>query len=96
LQLDEYSILTTARKTTHGQNTIIRINRNHAATGNFKVFLWTWADIEAWLSEMDDASQTRAARDDPTDATAACWTPARMPPGARTSAQTQGFFVAVS
>ncbi len=41
LPLDEYYILTTARKTTQGQNAIIRINREHAAAGRFKVFVWT-------------------------------------------------------
>jgi tetratricopeptide (TPR) repeat protein len=64
LPLDEYYILTTARKTAQGQNAIIRINRDHASAGRFKVFVWTWADIEARLSEMDDMAQERVLRGD--------------------------------
>jgi tetratricopeptide (TPR) repeat protein len=64
LPLDEYYILTTARKTTQGQNAIIRINRDHANAGRFRVFVWTWADIEARLSEMDDMAQERVLRGD--------------------------------
>ncbi len=64
LPVDEYYILTTARKTTHAQNTIIKINREHQVTGKFKVFLWAWTDIETLLSEMDDVAQDRILRGD--------------------------------
>jgi tetratricopeptide (TPR) repeat protein len=63
-QLDEYYILTTARKSAQSQNAIIRINRDHAANGRFKVFVWTWADIESRLSEMDDMALERVLRGD--------------------------------
>jgi tetratricopeptide (TPR) repeat protein len=62
--LDEYYILTTGRKSTQGQNAIIRINRDHATNGRFKVFVWTWADIETRLSEMDDMALERVLRGD--------------------------------
>lgn len=62
LPVAEYFILTTARKTVHGQNAIIRINLDHK--GAFKVFLWTWADIEERLSQMDDATQDRVLHGD--------------------------------
>jgi tetratricopeptide (TPR) repeat protein len=64
LPLDEYYILSTARKTTQGQNAVIRINRDHQGDGRFKVFLWTWADIEERLAQMDDATQDRVLRGD--------------------------------
>src|SRR5437764_1140823 len=64
LPLDEYYILTTARKTARGQNAVIRINREHHAAGRFKVFLWTWADIEEHLSQLDDATLERVLRGD--------------------------------
>jgi tetratricopeptide (TPR) repeat protein len=64
LPLDQYYILTTARKTAQAQNVIIRINQDHANAGRFRVFLWTWADVETWLSEMDDMAQERVLRGD--------------------------------
>ncbi|MFO0847148.1 MAG: hypothetical protein U0871_01125 [Gemmataceae bacterium] len=54
--LDEYHILTTARRTTHSQNAVIAVNRNHASRGLFQVTLWTWDRIEAALSELDPAT----------------------------------------
>ena len=64
LPVDEYYILTAARKTAHGQNAVIRINRDHQAASRFKVFVWTWADIEERLSQMDDVTQDRVLRGD--------------------------------
>lgn len=64
LPLDEYYVLTTGRKTAPAQNAVIRINRDHAAANRFRVFDWTWADIEERLSQMDDASQERVLRGD--------------------------------
>lgn len=64
LQIDEYYIFTTARKTIHSQKAIIQINRDHGAIGKLKVFLWPWADVEERLSEMDDATQERVLRGD--------------------------------
>jgi predicted Zn-dependent protease len=64
LPIDEYYILTTARKTVQGQTAVIRINREHAADNRFKVFLWTWEEIETVLSEMDDVAQERVLRGD--------------------------------
>lgn len=64
LALDEYYILTSARKTIHSQNALIKINRDHAARGQFKVHLWTWADIETKLSELDDVTQDKVLRGD--------------------------------
>jgi tetratricopeptide (TPR) repeat protein len=55
--LGEYYVLTTARKTTHSQKTVIRLNQAHAAQGKFKVALWTWAEIESHLSAMADATK---------------------------------------
>ena len=57
--LGEYHILTTARKTTHSQKAIIRLNQDHAAKGYFSVVLWVWADIEERLAQLDDATQER-------------------------------------
>ncbi len=62
--LEEYYILTTGRKSTQAQNAIIRINREHAADRRFKVFVWTWADIETHLSELDDMTLDRVLRGD--------------------------------
>lgn len=64
LPLDEYHLLTTARKTTHAQNAVIHINRDHRVAGRFKVFVWTWADVEEQLSQMDDATADRVLRGD--------------------------------
>jgi tetratricopeptide (TPR) repeat protein len=64
LPLDEYYILTTARKTTQSQNAVIRLNRAHAESGAFKVIAWTWIDIETRLSEMDEMAQERVLRGD--------------------------------
>jgi tetratricopeptide (TPR) repeat protein len=57
--LGEYFVLTSARKTTHSQKAIIEINQDHAKQGKFRVSLWTWAEIEAHLSAMDDAVKDR-------------------------------------
>ncbi len=54
--LDEYHLLTTARKSAQSQNAVIRINREHSASGQFKLTLWTWTEIEHELSQMDEAS----------------------------------------
>lgn len=62
LPVDEYYILTTARKTAQGQNAVIRLNRAHA--GRLRVFVWTWADVEERLAQMDDATQDRVVRGD--------------------------------
>lgn len=59
LELDEYWILTTARKTTQCQNTIIRLNQEHKQAGRFKLIVYAWNDIERLLSEMGDAAQDR-------------------------------------
>ena len=64
LPIDEYYVLTSARKTTQTQNAIIEINRDHVGNGKFKVFLWTWPEIEDELSQLDDGAQERVTRGD--------------------------------
>ena len=51
--LDEYYVLTTARKSAQTQKALLALNRD-APPGRFKVYLWAWEDIEARLSEIDD------------------------------------------
>lgn len=62
--LEEYYILTTARKTTQGQNAVIRINREQQAKKAFKVIVWVWEDIEERLAQLDDATQERVIHGD--------------------------------
>jgi tetratricopeptide (TPR) repeat protein len=59
LGLSEYYILTSARKTTHSQKTVIKLNQDHAKKGQFKVILWTWVEIEQYLSALNDAAKDR-------------------------------------
>jgi len=62
--IDEYYILTSARKTTHAQNAVIRINKDQVSKKGFKVFLWAWEDIEERLSQLDDATQEQVIHGD--------------------------------
>lgn len=50
-KLDEFSILTTAKKSTHAQRKGREINREHAAKGLFTLRLLTWDDIERIVNE---------------------------------------------
>lgn len=54
LPLDEFYFLTTARRSTQSQDALIHLNREQKAMGLFRVSLWTWADIEEQLTELDD------------------------------------------
>ncbi len=52
--LDHYAILTTGRITTQAHNEVIRINQEHAATGLFKVELFSWEKIERLLDQYPE------------------------------------------
>ena len=53
-KLDEFYILTTARKTEDLQTKLITLNQKHQAAGLFIVFVRTWQDIEEDLSEIGE------------------------------------------
>lgn len=47
--IDEYHVLTTAKRSSHTQRKLTEINREHAARGLFGVRLWTWDEIERFI-----------------------------------------------
>ena len=53
-KLDEFYILTTARKTEDLQTKLIALNQKHQASGLFIVVVRTWQDIEEELSEIGE------------------------------------------
>ncbi|MGL6074634.1 MAG: PIN domain-containing protein [Fimbriiglobus sp.] len=62
--LHEYYILTTARKSTQGQNAVIQINQSQHAKNTFRVYLWSWEDIEEQLSQLDDVTKDKVLHGD--------------------------------
>jgi tetratricopeptide (TPR) repeat protein len=54
--LDHFAIVTSGRATTHAQNKIIEINREHRAKGLFIVELLWWEKIEDLLDEYPDVA----------------------------------------
>jgi tetratricopeptide (TPR) repeat protein len=62
--LEEFYILTTARKAGLAQKTVLKINRKHRAEGKFLVVLWHWEEIEQCLDGLDEVAQDRVMRGD--------------------------------
>lgn len=52
--LDEYYVLTTARKTIDVQTKILKLNQEHRKQGLFSVILLCWQDIEEHLDEIGE------------------------------------------
>ncbi len=61
-KLDEFYILTTAKKSTQGQRKLQAINKEHAAKGLFTVHLLTWDDIERITDQCPSAQEALAVQ----------------------------------
>lgn len=53
-ELDEYYVLTTAKKSTWAQKRVIKINQDRAYGQKFVTTLWTWSEIEGLLSNLNE------------------------------------------
>lgn len=56
-ELDEYYVLTTAKKSVRTQNRVIKINSERPYGQKFETALWTWPDIERKLSDINEKDQ---------------------------------------
>ncbi len=52
--LDEYYLLTTAKKSTGAQKRVIKLNGEKLDQQTFTITLWTWQEIEGLLSDLND------------------------------------------
>jgi tetratricopeptide (TPR) repeat protein len=62
--IDEFYILTTAKKARHAQKTVIKINQRHRDEGRFLVVLWHWEEIEQCIDGLDEIAQDKVIRGD--------------------------------
>jgi hypothetical protein len=62
--LDEYYILTTAKKARQAQKAVLKINQQHETEGKFLVVLWHWEEIEQCLDGLDEVTADEVLRGD--------------------------------
>jgi hypothetical protein len=81
-KLDEFHILTTARKSEDLQTKILALNARHRASGHFIVVVHTWQDIEEDLSEIGEDIRDQILHGDTGrgfgDIRRMSWVPSRM------------------
>ncbi|QDS92471.1 hypothetical protein FF011L_12140 [Roseimaritima multifibrata] len=58
-KLDEFYILTAAKKTRYTDNAVLEINRDREHGQSFTTFVWTWQEIETKLRELDPVARDR-------------------------------------
>ncbi|MBB3204904.1 tetratricopeptide (TPR) repeat protein [Rhodopirellula rubra] len=58
-EMDEFYILTNAKKTRYTDNAVLKINRDLEHGQSFKTFVWTWQEIETRLRELDAVARDR-------------------------------------
>jgi tetratricopeptide (TPR) repeat protein len=61
-KLDEFYVLTSAKKSTQAQRKVQSINKDHAAKGLFTVHLLTWDDIERITDHCPSAQEALAVQ----------------------------------
>ncbi len=61
-KLDEFYVLTTAKKSTQAQRKVQSLNKEHATKGLFTVYLLTWDDIERITDHCPSAQEALAVQ----------------------------------